>query len=509
MALIKANNLVTGENHISTVTGQLENHFISQDTFNEQLYSFGRSRVCADPSSSKLVYKNFSTGELMPSNANPDFYKQTRQDEQIRKKIKSKRIKNDDPESEEFKGPWAPYEGDGIFDTINQKPKKLEFVEEEETEEKVKEEKKKERQPELDPFNMPEEAPDVQNPDFEPYSTFHIPERTDYQGKTFLDSVNDRTLVKDLTKSFIPKRLLHVFTGHKKGVQVVKFLPKFGTFLLSGSFDGTAKLWSVYGKRSLVQTYVGHTAGIRDLCFSNDGKTFITGGFDSRIQLWDTETGQAISTFHVQKHPYCLRFHPDDDKQNFFLNASMNHKIEQYDIRTSKRTVMYQDHMGAVNSVVFCDNNKRFVSCGDDKKIYLWEFGVPIVIKHIADASVNAVTKTVPHPNGRYFLGQTQSNKVLVFNTQDAGLRANKKKKFQGHQNSGYSIGLTTSSKNGNFIASGDQDGRIFFWDWKKCSNLFVMNAHEKVTIDVDWSPNEKGMLASCSWDGTVRLWGA
>ena len=509
MAMISANNLVSGQNHISTVTGQLENHFISEDTFNEQFYSFKRSRVCADPSSAKLVYKDFASGRVLGAKERPDFFKQTRQDELKRKRLKAQRLKNDDPDSEDFKGPWACYEGEGMFDTVNQKPKKLEFVEEEETEEKVKQEKKREREPELDPFNMPEEAPEIADPDFEPFSTFHVPDRTDYQGRSFIDSINDRTHMKDLTKSFIPKKLLHVYTGHKKGVQVVKFFPKYGTFVLSGAFDGAAKLWSVYNKRSLVQSYNGHTAGIRDLCFSNDGKTFLSGGYDSRIQLWDTETGKAITTFFVQKHPYCIRFHPDDDKQHLFLNASMTTKIEQYDIRTNRRTTTYNDHMGAVNSLVFCDNNKRFVSCGDDKKIYLWEFGVPTVIKHIADPTVNAVTNTVPHPNGRYFLGQTQNNKILVFNTQDSGLRANKKKKFQGHLNSGYSIGLTTSSKNGGFVASGDQDGRIFFWDWKKCSSQFVMNAHEKVTIDLDWSPNEKGLLASCSWDATVRLWGA
>ena len=473
------------------------------------MYSFRRNRTCADPSSAKLVYKNYSTGETFKNHNPSNVFLNNKSDEVRRKKIKLKRLKNDDPASEDFRGPWACYEGEGLFDSINQKPKKMEFTETEETEDKVRAEKKKERRLVVDPFNMPEEDIQFKDPDFEATSTFHIPIRNDYQGRSFLESVNERSHIKDLSKSFIPKKLLHVYTGHQKGVQVVKFFPKFGTFLMSGSFDGTAKLWSVYNKRRLVQTYKGHTAGIKDLCFAQDGKTFLTGGFDSRIQLWDTETGKAITTFRVQKHPYCLRFNPDLDKQHSFLNASMNYKVEQYDIRTSKRTVVYEDHMGPVNSIVFCDNNKRFVSCGDDKKIYLWEFGIPIVIKHIADPSVPAITKTCAHPNGRYFLGQTQTNKILVFNTQDSGLRLNKKKKFSGHLNSGYSIGLKASTQNGNYVVSGDQDGRVFFWDWKKGSSLFVMNAHEKVTIDLDWSPNEKGMIATCSWDSTVRLWGA
>jgi len=43
----------------------------------------------------------------------------------------------------------------------------------------------------------------------------------------------------------------------------------------------------------------------------------------------------------------------------------------------------YEEHIGGINSITFLDNNKRFVSTSDDKKIYLWEFGIPVVIKHV------------------------------------------------------------------------------------------------------------------------------
>lgn len=506
---MKANNFVPDKDYTEVLTGHVQDHFISESAFNQQYYNFHRSGTAADPDSNILKFKNFSTKKIFETHNPNCITSNSKNDEKIRKKLKAKRVKNDDPESEDFKGPWAGYEGEGLFDTVNQKPRQIVLEEIAETEAQVRAEKLKEREPEVDPFNLPEKKIEIQEPDFEPSSKMHIKEKYDYQGRSFIESTNSGTKLRDLSKSYLPKNLLHVYKGHQKGVQCVKFYPRFGTFLLTGSFDGTAKLWSVYNKRRLVQTYKGHTSALRDISFAPDGLTFISGGFDSRIQLWDTETGQVIRTFAVQKHPYCLKFNPDEDRQHSFLNASMNHNIEQYDVRTGRRNVVYQDHLGPVNSVVFCDNNKRFVSTGDDKKIYLWEFGVPVVIKHIADPKVNAVTRTFLHPNQRCFLGQTQNNQVLVFDTRDSGLRLLKNKKFQGHLSAGFSVGITASTGNGSFIVSGDQKGRLFFWDWKKCTNLCTLEAHEKVTIDVAWSPNERGLLATCSWDSTVRLWGS
>lgn len=52
--------------------------------------------------------------------------------------------------------------------------------------------------------------------------------------------------------NFIPKKWIHTFVGHSKGVQRVRFFPKYGHLMLSASHDGTAKIWDVLTHRKCI-----------------------------------------------------------------------------------------------------------------------------------------------------------------------------------------------------------------------------------------------------------------
>jgi pre-mRNA-processing factor 17 len=106
--------------------------------------------------------------------------------------------------------------------------------------------------------------------------------------------------------------------------------------------------------------------------------------------------------------PFCSVFHPTNE--NEVLVGQSNKKIAQWDMRSDKITQQYEEHLGPVNTITFIDNNRRFVSTSDDKKILVWEYGIPVVVKHISEPDMHSMPAVAMSPNGKYFVGQSQGN---------------------------------------------------------------------------------------------------
>jgi serine/threonine protein kinase/WD40 repeat protein/tetratricopeptide (TPR) repeat protein len=63
-------------------------------------------------------------------------------------------------------------------------------------------------------------------------------------------------------------------------------------------------------------------------------------------------------------------------------------------------------------------------------------------------------------------------------------------------------------SSDGRLLALGDRDGQVFVWDVERGRLASVLQGHTTDVLDCDFAPGSY-LLASTSWDGTVRLWDA
>ncbi|KAG0044263.1 pre-mRNA-processing factor 17 [Gryganskiella cystojenkinii] len=398
-----------------------------------------------------------------------------------------------------YRGPWATYDGEGIGEVSG--PSAEEREKHEKALEKSEEEKSKKdtgANKTIKPIAAGTET-----------SKFHGKEEHDYMGRTYMHvpldlDVNLRGEAGS-QECFVPKRLLHTYTGHTKGVSAIRLFPKSGHLLLSGSMDSKVKLWDVYHERRVLRTFMGHSKAVRDVTFNNDGSKFMSASYDRNMKLWDTETGQCISTFTTKKIPYVVKFNPDEDKQNVFLAGCSDHKIYQFDINSGEVIQEYDQHLGPVNSITFVDDNRRFVTTSDDKSLRAWEYDIPVVIKYIAEPDMHSMPAVALSPNQKWLACQSLDNQIFVYGAKDR-FRQNRKKLFSGHMVAGYAC-QPSFSPDGRYLSSGDSEGNLWVWDWKTCKVHKKFKAHNEVLIDCVWHPHETSLVATASWDSTIKLW--
>jgi len=455
-------------------TGFLEQEHLSDITFSEQYHSFQNTGRAVDPSFSQL---KGGTGGMVQN-------KNVRVQQETEKKTKKRKRKGDDDgEEKEYVGPW----GRG--------------------------------REEIEQFKLPEPTPEMiekygkkpegadgnkKTQDFTESSIFHGANLKDYLGRSYVDVPNEISQkVGQEHECYLPKKPIHTWSGHTKGVNAIRFFPKAGHLILSAGMDHKVKIWDVYNKRQCMRTYLGHTGAVRSIDFSNDGKQFLSTGYDKQIKLWDTETGDCISRFHNKKMNYDVKFYPVNN--NEFLAACSNNKIIQWDIRANEIVQEYDRHLMAVNTVLFVDEGRRFISTSDDKSIRIWEYGIPVDIKVIQEPHMHSMPSVANHPKGKYFAAQSLDNQILIYGS-SGRFSLNKKKRFSGHITAGYACQVNFSP-DAAYVVSGSSGGQVFIWDWRTSRILKKLKAHDNVCIGCEWHPVEASRLATCGWDGAIKYW--
>eukprot|EP00898_Chlorokybus_atmophyticus_P004576 jgi/Chlat1/5119/Chrsp33S05027 len=263
--------------------------------------------------------------------------------------------------------------------------------------------------------------------------------------------------------------------GHNSEVFVCAWNP-VAPLLASGSGDSTARIWTIpegpCGQASAALTkpiVLKHVNKINErgskdvttLDWNGDGSLLATGSYDGQARIWNRE-GDLKATLNKHKGPiFSLKW---NKKGDCLLSGSVDKTAIIWDAKSGDVKQQFEFHSAPTLDVDW-KNNVTFATCSTDKMIYVCK------------------------------LGETRPIKQFV-----------------GHKDEVNAIKWDPS---GTLLASCSDDFTAKIWSLKQEKCLHDLREHEKEIYTIRWSPTGAGtanpnqplILASASFDATIKLW--
>jgi cytochrome c len=161
-----------------------------------------------------------------------------------------------------------------------------------------------------------------------------------------------------------------------------------GKSVLSGSFDTSAIRWSL-ASESAEQVLRFHSDAVNAVIFLQDGR-MATAGADARIAIWTAGHQQPDEVFEGHRGPIVgLAVSPDGST---LASASWDSSIRLWPLHSGVKRVL-EGHSQNVNGVAFALDGKSLVSVGYDLTLRIWPLpdGAPEVITLSSPLNVVAV----------------------------------------------------------------------------------------------------------------------
>ena len=277
--------------------------------------------------------------------------------------------------------------------------------------------------------------------------------------------------------------------GHTFGVSSVAFSPD-GKHILSGSYDGTIKLWDINTGRE-IRTFSSHTDAVASVAFSPDGRQILSGSFDQTIKLWDVNTGKEIRTFSGHTGQiYSVSFSPDGRQ---ILSSCGGNKTNLWLVNTGKLIRTFSGHMA-----IFNPNSRQILSIFPSNTMKLLDIDTGMEIRTFSGHTY-AFISVAFSPDGKQILSGSEDDTIKLWDA-NSGREI---RTFSGHTGSVLSVAF---SPDGKQILSGSYDGTIKLWDTNTGKEIKTFSGHFRSVMSVTFSFDGKQILSG-SYDGTIKLW--
>jgi guanine nucleotide-binding protein subunit beta-2-like 1 protein len=165
--------------------------------------------------------------------------------------------------------------------------------------------------------------------------------------------------------------------GHSHFVSDV-VISSDGQFALSGSWDGTLRLWEIHSGKT-TRRFVGHDKDVLSVAFSVDNRQIVSGSRDTSIKLWNTlgECKYTIGSGALDGEGHtewvsCVRFSPSQAVP-LIVSCGWDRLVKVWNLTNCKLRNDLVGHTGYLNTVCVSPDGSLCASGGKDGTAMLWD----------------------------------------------------------------------------------------------------------------------------------------
>jgi len=215
-------------------------------------------------------------------------------------------------------------------------------------------------------------------------------------------------LTREEEKYGVAKRRLK---GHSHYVQDVA-ISSDGQFALSGSWDGTLRLWDL-NTGTTTRNFYGHTKDVLSVAFSADNRQIVSGSRDKSINLWNT-LGQCKFIITDEGHKEwvsCVRFSPNLATP-LIVSAGWDKMVKVWNLTHCKLRTNLIGHTGYVNTVTVSPDGSLCASGGKDGTAMLWDLNEG---RHLSSLDAGDIIHALVFSPIRYWLCAATASAIKIW----------------------------------------------------------------------------------------------
>ncbi|MCB9874659.1 MAG: protein kinase [Planctomycetaceae bacterium] len=303
-----------------------------------------------------------------------------------------------------------------------------------------------------------------------------------------------------LSDQEVPPPKFLALDDHTAAVRSVQFSSD-GKLVLSAGHDNTVKVWSVESASPL-KTLRGHDSWVRACAFSPDGQWVLSAGYDNHARMWNVEGYEEVRVLRgrvLEGHLDAIMAVSFSRDGHQIATASRDRTAKSWNAETGAELVSFREgHLFLASDSAFFSDNKQLVTSAVDNTVRVWDVASGVEVRRLEQtgrAAAVAVSK-----DNRWVATGSDRRTAKLWNAETGDLV---------HELDGHKVEVTAVafSPDDRILYTGDSNGRGVLWNRETGEQLRRLDWHTSKVAAARFTPDGTRLLTAsddknvCQWD--------